>query len=155
MCERIDAHDASEIWLYGIDDEHPDRCCSNCGNPIDTDRLQEPDDESGLLLCPECGAELPWSRVSDVPTNDWFNWACLEKEDYPARPCFDEPEQRSLSLAVSLADPRGADVGLEVTRTTAGDILVKVENRESFTYYTHVATTTEGSYTVVRFRRRH
>jgi hypothetical protein len=59
--------------------------------------------------------------------------------------------QKALSLAVSLADPRGADVGLEITRTSTGDVLVKVDNRESFTYYKYAGTTIQGSYTVVRF----
>lgn len=147
-----DDEESNELWLHGVSDEHPDRQCPNCGRAIDVDLLQEPEEEHGLLLCPECHAELPWASISEVPRNDWFNWACLEKEDYPARECFDEPDQKALSLTVSLADPRGADVDLDITSTKTGDVLVKVHNRESFTYYRHVGTTIEGSYTVVRFR---
>ncbi len=149
---KEDDEDPNELWLHGVSDEHPDRQCPNCGSAIDVDLLQEPEENKGILLCPECHAELPWSSIAEVPRNDWFNWACLEKEDHPARECFDEPDQKALSLTVSLADPRGADVDLEVTSTKSGDVLVKVHNRESLTYYRYVGTTTEGSYTVVRFR---
>jgi len=61
--ERIETFDAREIWLHGISDEHPDRQCPNCSEPIDTDRLEEPDPEERLLLCPDCGAELPFGAV--------------------------------------------------------------------------------------------
>ena len=149
--ERIETYDASEIWMHGMSDEHPDRQCPNCSSAVDLDRLEKPNPDDGLILCPECGAELPWGALGDIPVNDWFNWACLQKTDYKARECFGEPEQRALRLDVSVADPRGGDVGLEITRDCKGNVLVKVENRESFTYYRHTGTTKEGSYTVVRF----
>jgi hypothetical protein len=152
MDERIETDEATEIWMYGRSDEHPDRHCPNCDEPIDVEQRTIPDTEDELLLCPECGAQLPWCAIEDVPVNDWFNWVCLEKKDYAARKCFDEPKQKALRLDVSLTDPRGGDVGLEITRTCSGDVLVKVENRESFTYFTHAGTSTEGSYTVVRFK---
>lgn len=151
--ERIETYDAREIWLHGICDEHPDRQCPNCSEPIDTDRLEEPDPNERLLLCPDCGAELPYGSIEDVPISDWFNWACLEKVRYDERPCFEEPEQSALRLGVSVADPRGADIGLEITQTQSGTVLVKVENRESFTYCRHAGTSVEGSYTVIRFRQ--
>jgi endogenous inhibitor of DNA gyrase (YacG/DUF329 family) len=72
-----DDQDPNELWLHGVSDEHPDRHCPNCGSAIDVDSLQEPDEEHGLLLCPECHAELPWASISEVAKNDWFNWACL------------------------------------------------------------------------------
>ena len=150
--ERIETHDAREIWLHGTDDEHPDRQCPNCSEPIETDRLEEPDPDDGLMLCPDCGAELPYGAIKDVPISDWFNWVCLEKIPYDERPCFEEPTQAALRLGVSLADPRGSDVGLEITQTKTGVILVKVENRTNFTYYPHIGTSVEGSYTVVRFK---
>lgn len=152
--DRIETYDAMELWLHGVSDEHPDRRCPNCSETIDLERLVAPDEPGDLLLCPECGAELPWGSLGDVPTNDWFNWACLEKVEYDERQCFDEPTQNTLRLNLSLMDPRGSDVGLELTRTTSGDVLVKVDNCESFTYHPYVGTTVEGSYTVVRFRRR-
>jgi len=154
MEDRIETHEAKEVWMYGISDDSPDRWCPNCDNPIDVGRLREPDATGGLLLCPECAAELPWGSLEDVPGADWFNWACLEKTEYPERACFDEPTQRAIRLDVSASDPRGGDIGMEVTRTCAGDLLIKVENRQSFTYYHHVGTSVEGSYTVIRFRRR-
>ena len=149
--KRIESYEAEEMWMHGMCDEHPDRQCPNCSVPVDRDRIEEPDPDDGLLLCPECGAELPWEAIAEVPANDWFNWACLQKLEYAARACFDEPEQRALRLDVSAADPRGGDVGLEITKDSSGNIVVKVENRESFTYYRYVDTTKEGSYTVVRF----
>lgn len=151
--ERIETQ-AREVWLYGIDDEHPDRLCPNCDMPIDVERLEPPASTGELLLCPDCGAELPFGSIDDVPVNDWFNWACVEKTKYPERECFDEPRQRAIRLCVSLADPRGADVSLELTQDRKGQVLVKVENSETFTYYPYVSTEIEGSYTVVRFRRR-
>ena len=142
-----------EVWIHGRDEESGDRQCPNCGNAVDPALLTEPEGENGVLLCPECQAELPWTSVRDIPVDDWFNWACLERITYPARSCFHEPDQRALSLAVSLADPRGADLGLEISKTEDGDILVKVDNREGLTYYPYVGTKVEGSYTLVRFRR--
>ncbi len=150
MCND-DESEHTELWLHGTSDEDLDRQCPNCGAAVDLERLRPPEETDELLLCPECGAELPWRSIEEIPQNDWFNWACLEKEDYTERSCFDEPVQKALSLAVSLADPRGADVGLEITRTSTGDVLVKVDNRENFTYYKYAGTTIEGSYTVVRF----
>lgn len=151
MCQRIDTHDATEIWLHGLSEESFDRACPNCGQAVDPERVEDPDEDAGILLCPDCGAELPWSALEDLPKDDWFNWACLEKTDYDERSCFDEPKQKALSLCVSLADPRGADVGLEITRTKSGEVLVKVENREGTTYFPYVSTSIEGSYTVIRF----
>lgn len=144
--------DPDQLWLHGVSDEHLDRQCPNCGKPIDLDLLQQPEDEPGIILCPECQAELPWGSLEDIPRNDWFNWACLEKEDYPARDCFAEPTQKALSLSVSLNDPRGADVDLEITTTSSGDVLVKVHNRDTGSYYRWTDTSIEGSYTIVRFR---
>ncbi len=151
MDDRIDTYEASEIWLHGINDEHPDRQCPNCSEPIDRDRLVHPEDNGGMLLCPECHAELPWDSLEDIPFSDWFNWACLEKLDYEKRKCFDEPKQRALRLSVSVADPRGGDIGLEITKTTGREFLVKVVNHEGMTYAPYVGTSIEGSYTVVRF----
>lgn len=154
MEELIETWDACELILHGLSDDHPDRQCFNCGDAIDVDRIEKPEQNNGLLLCPECGAELPWDTVREVPRNDWFNWASLEKTDYPERPCFKEPSQHALRLAISVADPRGADSGLAVTETSSGEVLVKVENRHGMTYAPHTGTTVEGSYTVVRFARR-
>ena len=126
-----DDQDPNELWLHGVSDEHPDRQCPNCGCAIDVDRLKEPDEDKGILLCPECHAELPWSSITDVPRNDWFNWACLEKEDYPARECFDEPDQKALSITVSLADPARRRCRPRHHQHHDGDVLVKVHNREA------------------------
>jgi hypothetical protein len=153
MEECIETWDASQLVMYGLSDDHPDRQCFNCGDAIDVDRIEEPERTGGLLLCPECGAVLPWDTVGEIPRNDWFNWARLEKAGYAERECFNEPDQRALRLDVSIADPRGGDIGLEVTETSDGDVLVKVENRQGMTYAPHAGTTIEGSYTVVRFNR--
>ena len=56
MEECIETWDARELILYGLSDEHPDRQCFNCGDPIDVDRIEAPERTGGLLLCPECGA---------------------------------------------------------------------------------------------------
>jgi len=81
MCEKekIETHSARERWLHGSSDEYPDRLCPNCDCPIDIERIEDPESNDGLLLCPRCRAELPWGAIDDVPTNDWFNWVCLEK----------------------------------------------------------------------------
>lgn len=149
MC---DEETNKEVWIHGRDGESPDRQCPSCSAAVDKDLLTEPEVAGGPMLCPECHEELPWTSVRDVPDDDWFNWACLEMTDYRERECFKEPEQRALSLAISLADPRGADVCLEITKTKDGDVLVKVVNG-THSYYPYVTTTVEGSYTVVRFRR--
>lgn len=154
MCDPDDTASADELWLHGVSGESPERQCPNCGEPLDPERIEPPDEKDGFLVCPDCRAELPWEGIEDVPADDWFNWACLERTDYAERSCFDEPRQKALGLSVSVADPRGADVSLEVSRTRSGDVLVKVVNQESFTYYPYVSTTIEGSYTVIRFRHR-
>ena len=141
-----------EVWIHGCDSESSDRQCPACGVAVDKGLLAQSDVAGGPLLCPECQEELPWTSVEEIPDDDWFNWACLELTDYRARDCFKEPGQRALSLAVSLADPRGADLGLEITKTKDSDVLVKVENR-TCSYFPYVTTTVEGSYTVIRFRR--
>jgi hypothetical protein len=153
MCNRNEVRNDDESWLHGVSGESQDRQCPNCGQALDPERIEPPGEEDGLLLCPDCGAELPWESAEELPADDWFNWACLERIDYAERSCFDEPRQKALSLSVSLADPRGADVSLEVSRTRSGDVLVKVVNQD-FTYYPYVSTSIEGSYTVIRFRPR-
>jgi hypothetical protein len=154
MEDCTETWEACQLVMYGLSDDHPDRQCFNCGDDIDVDRIKDRDRTGGLLLCPECGVELPWDTDRDVPRNDWFNWARLEKTEYAPRPCFDEPAQQALRLDVSIADPRGGDIGLEVTETSSGDVLVKVENRRGMTYAPHLGTTVKGSYTVVRFAQR-
>ncbi len=154
MDEEQRDHECDEAWLWGVDEDDPERQCPNCGEAVQVEQLAPPATTGGLLLCPECQAELPWGAIEDVPVTDWFNWAKLTREAYEERPCFSEPFQRALSLWLSAADPRGADVSLEITRDRRGDILVKVVNSESLTYFPYAGTSIEGSYTVVRFSSR-
>ena len=151
--DRIETYDARELWMHGLSEDHSDSQCPNCGSTIDVERLEPPEDDQ-LLTCPDCAAELPWTALEDVPVSGWFNWACLQKVEYRQRECFDEPDQEALRLDVSVADPRGSDVGIEITRDRCGVVLVKIENRESLTYYPHAGSEVEGSYTVARFEPR-
>ena len=149
MCND-DETEHTELWLHGTSDEDLDRHARPWSRSGPREAPATRGDRRTVAL-PRVRRRVALAVDRGDPHNDWFNWACLEKEDHMARPCFDEPEQKALSLAVSLADPRGADVGLEITRTSTGDVLVKFDNRESFTYYKYAGTTIEGSYTVVRF----
>jgi len=82
---------------------------------------------------------------------DWFNWAIVEKQDYRSRQCFDEPEQKAIMILLSCADPRGSDIAIEVTENSKNQILVKVENSRTLTYYPYQKTEIQGSYTVITF----
>lgn len=143
MCEE------NKVEIHGLSDESFERMCSYCGCALDKEEI-----DKEALRCPHCNEELPYQEYEDIPDNDWFNWVWLEKQDYDARRCFDEPKQKSLRLMISCADPRGADIALEITRDNKNQILVKVENSTGFTYFPYQSTEIQGSYTVVTFKQR-
>ena len=59
MDDRIETDEATEIWMHGISDEHPDRLCPSCDELIDVERLRDPEADGRWLMCPECGDPLP------------------------------------------------------------------------------------------------
>jgi len=152
MCEAIEVtSETEEVWIHGVDDEHFERRCPACDYPIEKDDIRK---SKKCPHCPECKAELPYQTIDDIPDNDWYNWLHLIKLDYDPRKCFDELKQKAIRLTASLADPRGSDIALEITKNTKGQILIKVENNKSLTYYPYQGTEIEGSYTVITFGER-
>ena len=133
-----------EMILHGQVEDSPE--CKHCGCLLDLANKPQ--------ICPHCKNDLAYQEYENIPESDWFNWVSLEKQDYEAVKCFDEPKQKSLRFIISCSDPRGADIALEVTRDNKDQILVKVENNTGFTYFPYQSTEIKGSYTVVTFKQR-
>lgn len=66
--------------LDGTPTERLDPCCPNCSEPVDVERVRVPDEDLGLLVCPDCGAELPWdtyagAALATLDTRTWLRHA--------------------------------------------------------------------------------
>jgi hypothetical protein len=136
-----------KLMLHGQTEDSPE--CEFCGCLLDLEKFK-----NGPLICPRCERELSGQRYKNLFEGDWFNWVSLDKQDYDAVKCFNEPNQKSLHLAISCSDPRGSDIALEVTRDNNDQILVKVKNNTGFTYFPYQSTEIKENYTVVTFRQK-
>jgi hypothetical protein len=63
--------------LDGTPHERLDPCCPNCGSAVDVEQVRVPDEDLGLLVCPDCGAELPWDTCPGIGLAKLEARACL------------------------------------------------------------------------------